>query len=243
MLKKKSSNAVQEVNASSMADIAFLLLIFFLVTTTIASDKGLTIILPPKKEERTDVKLNERNVYVVLVNSRNQLLVEGSPMALGELRQNVKKFILNYGADKNLSDSPKDAAVSFKTDRGTKHSIYLRVYDEIKAAYAEIRAEKLGMSVKDYIAFDKNKARQDPIVIDKAKKFAELTNNLGADLDDMIDDYLLYDPKSRDKRLQRQLDIYTKVRGSNKITIAEKYYDVQKEFPQRISKAEPTKTE
>ena len=77
----RSSRMKNEVNAGSMADIAFLLLIFFLVTTTIAEDKGIRVKLPPWSEEEPDVsQLKKRNVYSVLVNAQNQLLVRGEPM-------------------------------------------------------------------------------------------------------------------------------------------------------------------
>ena len=97
MLKKKGSKGrmSNEINAGSMADIAFLLLIFFLVTTQIAEDKGITIKLPPWSEDEPDItKLNERNVYSVLVNANNDLLVRDVPMSVSKLRENAKEFIL-----------------------------------------------------------------------------------------------------------------------------------------------------
>ena len=79
-----------EINAGSMADIAFLLLIFFLVTTTIVEDKGITVKLPPWSEEEPDItKLKTRNVYSVLVNAQNQLLVRGEPMRIQELKDKL----------------------------------------------------------------------------------------------------------------------------------------------------------
>jgi len=79
MAKTKTRDRMNnEINAGSMADIAFLLLIFFLVTTTIAEDKGILVRLPPWSDEEPDItKLKERNVYSVLVNANNQLLVRG----------------------------------------------------------------------------------------------------------------------------------------------------------------------
>ena len=85
---------LQEINAGSMADIAFLLLIFFLVTTTMDQDVGILRQLPPPvpddMEKPPEVK--ERNVYEVLVNSRNQLLVEGEPMDITNLKQGAIEF-------------------------------------------------------------------------------------------------------------------------------------------------------
>ncbi|MEM9300060.1 MAG: biopolymer transporter ExbD, partial [Bacteroidota bacterium] len=70
-----------EINSSSMADIAFLLLIFFLVTTTIANDRGLSLQLPPNPEdiENIDIKIPERNLFKIQINSADRLLVEGEP--------------------------------------------------------------------------------------------------------------------------------------------------------------------
>ncbi|MBK8885671.1 MAG: biopolymer transporter ExbD [Saprospiraceae bacterium] len=92
----KKNRMANEINAGSMADIAFLLLIFFLVTTTIAEDKGVLVKLPQWSEEPPpELKLNTRNVYSVLVNAQNQLLVRGDVMDIKDLKNNAKIFIAN----------------------------------------------------------------------------------------------------------------------------------------------------
>ncbi len=129
-----------EINAGSMADIAFLLLIFFLVTTTIAEDKGLLVKLPPWSDEPPEVtKMNTRNVYSVLVNANNELLVRGEPMQLRDLKENTIKFISNPLHESDKAENPKKAIISLKNDRGTKYKTFLSVYNELKAAYSEIR--------------------------------------------------------------------------------------------------------
>jgi biopolymer transport protein ExbD len=140
-----------EVNASSMADIAFLLLIFFLVTTTIATDQGLAMRLPPLMRD-TPMELAKRNVLTILVNSQNELLVEGQPLPLAELRAKVKAFVANPAHDKSLAESPKQAVVSVKTDRGTSYPTYVAVLDQVKRAYHELRADYLGISLANYLA-------------------------------------------------------------------------------------------
>jgi len=149
----KKSRDIPEVNASSMADIAFLLLIFFLVTTTIASDKGLPIMLPPKVPP-TDVQIKQRNIFKVLVNSFDQLLVEEEPMRLKELRDAAKKFIMNKGANPKSSESPEKAIISLKTDRGTSYNVYIAVMDELKKAYFELRADHMGIKLEEYLELE-----------------------------------------------------------------------------------------
>lgn len=131
-----------------MADIAFLLLTFFLVTTTIANDKGLSIQLPPPPEAQTDdVKIQERNMFTIQINSSDALLVEREPMDdISGLKEMIKQFILNNGADPTSSDSPEKAVVSFKTDRGTSHKRFVEVLDIIQASYYDIWAERAGVT-------------------------------------------------------------------------------------------------
>lgn len=128
-----------EINAGSMADIAFLLLIFFLVTTTIVEDKGILVKLPPWSDEEPDItKLKERNVFSVLVNAQNQLLVRGEPAQVSQLRERAKEFISNPSRREDLAEKPTKAIISLKNDRGTNYKTYLEVYNELKAAYDEL---------------------------------------------------------------------------------------------------------
>jgi biopolymer transport protein ExbD len=95
----------QEINAGSMADIAFLLLIFFLVTTTMDTDKGLARQLPPMPDEEQqddENKIKERNLLVVLINKNDRLLVNGEEIYVESLREKAKEFAANPGQDENL---------------------------------------------------------------------------------------------------------------------------------------------
>lgn len=166
---KKKSRAVPEVNASSMADIAFLLLIFFLVTTTIASDKGLSILLPPKNDIQQDIKMKERNIFKVFVNSNNQLLVEEQLMSVDQVKEAAKKFINNNGRDPKSSESPQVAVISLKTDRGTKYEMYISVMDELKRAYNELRAAYMGVTVSEYLEIE-NDPKKHNTKFEEAKK-------------------------------------------------------------------------
>jgi len=97
-----------EINAGSMADIAFLLLIFFLVTTTMDTDKGILRILPPPidEEDPDPPEIREKNVYVVLVNANDQLLVEGEPMRIENLKAGAMEFLTNSGVFRDEYNDP-----------------------------------------------------------------------------------------------------------------------------------------
>ena len=144
-----------EVNAGSMADIAFLLLIFFLVTTTMEKDKGIARQLPPAELPDTpDVKIKEKNLFIVLVNKNDQLLVNDAPMELKNLRKSAIEFLDNGGAasnspeycsyckggkKSNSSDNPNKAVISVQNDRLTSYNTYIAVQNELVAAYNFLR--------------------------------------------------------------------------------------------------------
>ena len=151
---------VQEINASSMADISFLLLIFFLVTTTMSVDKGLSRRLPPPlppNMEKPDIDVKKRNIFIVLVNSNNQLLVQGEALDVKELREKAKTFIKNEADDASLPEklpvevefdgikeqvlTTKNHVISLQNDRGTQYQKYIEVQNELVAAYNELRNE------------------------------------------------------------------------------------------------------
>ena len=151
MARKKRE--VPEINAGSMADIAFLLLIFFLVTTTMDADKGINRMLPPWDPDQPEDQENiikERNIYTVLINSNDLLLVENDYMELKDVRKGAVEFLLNNGdgtcgycqgglRDPESSDNPNKAVISLQNDRGTSYEMYIKVQNELVAAYEEVR--------------------------------------------------------------------------------------------------------
>jgi len=138
-----------EVNAGSMADIAFLLLIFFLVTTTIETDAGLDRMLPPIEPPETDVIIKQKNIFQVLINKNGQLLADDNVIELKDLRSSAMEFLDNNGdgtctyckGKKNAesSDNPTKAIISLKNDRETKYGTYITVQNEIVGAYNDLR--------------------------------------------------------------------------------------------------------
>jgi biopolymer transport protein ExbD len=151
-MAKKST---PELNASSMADIAFLLLTFFLLTTTMDQNLGMPRRLPPliEDEQEKPPEINKRNIMQVRVNSMDLLLVNSKPWEVQLLKDEVKLFLLN---PRNEADKPEKevkniellgaisvgkGVVSLQTDRGTSYKMYMAVQNEIMRAYAELRDE------------------------------------------------------------------------------------------------------
>jgi biopolymer transport protein ExbD len=160
-----SKRAVPEINAGSMADIAFLLLIFFIVATTMDVDTGITRLLPPipeKDQKELEIKVKERNVLVVLINRNDQLMVEGQILNVEDLKDKTIEFFSNPLDDPNLPEKEpqiiefpagqsarfpngnvelmiSNGVVSLQNDRSTTYGKYLIVQNELVAAVNELR--------------------------------------------------------------------------------------------------------
>lgn len=151
-----AKRGVQEINAGSMADIAFLLLIFFLVTTTMDSDTGLMRRLPPipdpNMEQQEDQQINQRNILEVLVNKDDNISVEGEVVQLGELRTITREFIENPSESGDMPEmidkdvdffgiirAHKNAVISLQNDHGTTYGVYIAVQNELLAARDELK--------------------------------------------------------------------------------------------------------
>lgn len=163
-----------EINAGSMADIAFLLLIFFLVTVTMDVDTGITRKLPPPVENEEDIEIRQRNIFEILVNSANMLLVEGKEGNLSTLKDETKDFFLNPTNNENMAEKElkqiplvgevyvSKGVVSLKNDRGTSYEMYIKVQNELTRAFQEMR---------DELSVDKFGVKYDKL-IDPAKQEA-----------------------------------------------------------------------
>ena len=189
----RNRNAPPEVNAGSMADIAFLLLIFFLVTTTIESDAGLDRKLPPIEPPENPPIIRQKNIFTVVVNKSNQLLVEEEVMELKDLRAAAVEFLDNGAGvgqngevcdycqgpkDPESSDHPTKAIISLQNDRMTEYGTYIAVQNELVGAYNELRnreAERLyGTSFTDMNALFLDPQTSDDVKDDLKPKLEKI---------------------------------------------------------------------
>lgn len=176
-----SKREIQEINAGSMADIAFLLLIFFLVTTTMDTDTGIMRVLPPPldKNQPPPPEVNARNVFVVLANANDNMLVEDEYMNIEDLKGVAKEFIIGRPGEPDNTKFPEfkrveDPAlikyfganqliskqiISLQNDRGTSYDLYIQIQDQLASAYREVRDEvamdKFGVTYTNLVKSNK----------------------------------------------------------------------------------------
>ncbi|MDR3140855.1 MAG: biopolymer transporter ExbD [Tannerellaceae bacterium] len=167
------------INATSSADIAFMLLLFFLMTSSMDTDKGLPRRLPPpipKDQKKDDIDVKKRNIMVVLINTNNQILCNNEYIEIRQLKEMAMEFIDNpyndeHKPEKTLTDVPyfgemmvtKNHVISLQNDRGTEYQAYINVQNELAAAYNELRNDvsrkKFGKAFAD-LDEDQQKAVQ-----------------------------------------------------------------------------------
>lgn len=170
-----------EINAGSMADIAFLLLIFFLVTTTMDVDSGILRVLPPPIDPAAPPPppVKERNVFVVLIDFQDRILVEGQLGNINTLREQTKEFLLNRANDPSMPEKVlrnienlgeievSRGVISLQNDRGTSYEMYVAVQNELAAAINELRdnlsREKFGMRFSELTDQDLIKAVREAV--------------------------------------------------------------------------------
>ncbi|MEG0518077.1 MAG: biopolymer transporter ExbD [Bacteroidales bacterium] len=167
---------IQEINAGSMADIAFLLLIFWLTTTTMDADKGLQRRLPPmpdeNQKEQTDAKINRRNIMQVKINQSDRIFAGGQVIDVSQVKDKIIEFIMNPANNESLSEKEmtdiegfgqyavSKGLVSLQNDRGTSYDSYIRVQNEIVKAFNEIRDNFASQNYgKKYAFLDETKQK------------------------------------------------------------------------------------
>ena len=205
-----AKRSAPEVNAGSMADIAFLLLIFFLVTTPIETDSGINRKLPPIEDVEDPPIIKEKNIFTVVVNKNNQLLVEEELTDVSDLRSMAIEFLDNGGGegeeacdycqgdrDPKSSDNPDKAIISLKNDRETSYKIYIAVQNELVAAYNDLRDRE----------FNRLFPNESMSFVEANKKYSDPRTS-----------------SDEKERLKPKLD------------------EVKLMFPQKLSEAEPSKT-
>jgi biopolymer transport protein ExbD len=152
----RNKKETPELNSTSTADISFLLICFFLMTSSMDQSMGINRLLPPIPEDgqQVEIQIKPHNVLQVLVDGQDRLSVNQRQMDLRDLKAAAKEFILNPTNDPTKSSkkeedipgighiSVSEAVISLQNVRSTSYDAYLKVQNELTAAYNELRNEE-----------------------------------------------------------------------------------------------------
>lgn len=127
---------IPEINAGSMADIAFLLLIFFLVTTTMDKDQAFLRTIPKKIENPPETPpVEKRNIFAIKANNKNQLLVRGQIM---ENPDDISDKILEFYRENERENNPTNNFPMYtRTTMDVIEGNIARIDGEIEALEAQ----------------------------------------------------------------------------------------------------------
>ena len=222
-MAKRSS---PEVNAGSMADIAFLLLIFFLVTTTIETDSGISRKLPPIEDSEEDVVIKQKNIFTVIIDGKDRLLVEDSIIDLKDLRESAIKFLDNGG--------------------GGRKNNWL-AWDEEKQSWEQNKSPE----GKDYVGCDYCNGKEDPkSSVNPNKAIISLKNDRETSYATYIsvqNELVAAYTTLRNRRSKKLYGIsFTEMEKNNddinwngdKLKLKNQIKRIKKEFPQKLSEVQ-----
>lgn len=134
MMFRRKKRTVPGINATSTADISFILLVFFLVISSMDSNKGLQRNLPPKDDDRQEQvrEVDERNVMDLHISAAGDILVDGKAVTRRALQAEVVRFVTH-------APSRKEHVISVTMDGKARYDDYFFVQDALSRAYAAMR--------------------------------------------------------------------------------------------------------
>lgn len=154
MFARRIKRNVPEINATSTADMAFILLVFFLLATSIGTKKSIRRELPPATDsvQMKPLVVKERDLLEIRLDSQNHIFVAGGEISLSALKDRVKHFIENPADESGLPerhrrDLPLVGSVevtdchviALRFERQTHYKTYFSVQNQLVEAYRELR--------------------------------------------------------------------------------------------------------
>lgn len=242
-----------------MADIAFLLLVFFLMVTQIATEEGILRQLPPPvPEDFVPPDVKQKDVFVVLVNAKDELLVEGEFMVIEDLKEAAKEFLIANGV---FEDIAMEEDAPFPERKWVREKVIDVEIAEIKALIASAPTDdhlksynarlKKVMRKKHAIEFFGGEYKELPgqaLISMKNHnstsypRYIAVQNELQTAVNELRDELCLEHFNMNYKTLY---DEYERRKNEEDPAVEElqnKVYAVWAVYPQRISEAEPEKS-